>query len=50
MSRLINGDQGRVPGNVFDAVIEGLDDMAAACGDLWMGGVRGETLRFTRRD
>jgi hypothetical protein len=24
--------------------------MAAACQDLWMGGVRGETLSFTRRD
>ncbi len=45
---LINGDQGWVPGNVFGAVIEGLDEMAAACQDLWMGGVRGETLTFAR--
>ena len=45
---LINGDQGWVPGNVFATVIEGLDDMAAACQDLWMGGVRGETLTFAR--
>jgi hypothetical protein len=45
---LINGDQGWVPGNVFGAVIDGLDEMAAACQDLWMGGVRGETLSFAR--
>jgi hypothetical protein len=24
--------------------------MAAACQDLWMGGVRGETLSFSRRE
>ncbi|OBG96310.1 hypothetical protein A5698_14300 [Mycobacterium sp. E136] len=45
---LINGDQGWVPGNVFGEVIEGLDEMAEACQDLWMGGVRGETLTFAR--
>ena len=43
---LINGDQGWVPGNVFGSITEGLADLAAACQDLWMGGVRGETLRF----
>ncbi len=47
---LINGDQGWVPGNVFGTVVEGLDEMAAACQDLWMGGARGETLRFERID
>jgi hypothetical protein len=47
---LINGDQGWVPGNVFGAVVERLDEMAEACQDLWMGGVRGETLSFSRRD
>jgi hypothetical protein len=47
---LINGDQGWVPGNVFGAVVEGLDEMAAACQDLWLGGVRGETLSLSRRD
>jgi hypothetical protein len=46
---LINGDQGWVPGNVFGTVVDGLDEMAAACQDLWMGGVRGETLSFNRR-
>jgi len=45
---LINGDQGWVPGNVFGEIIEGLPAMAEACQDLWMGGVRGETLSFQR--
>ncbi|MBA2696498.1 MAG: DUF3830 family protein [Actinobacteria bacterium] len=45
---LVNGDQGWVPGNVFGTVVEGLAQMAAACQDLWLGGVRGETLRFER--
>jgi hypothetical protein len=39
-----------VPGNVFGTVVDGLDEMAAACQDLWMGGVRGETLSLNRRD
>jgi len=47
---LINGDQGWVPGNVFGTVVEGLDEMAAACQDIWMGGARGETLTFARSD
>ena len=47
---LVNGDQGWVPGNVFGAIVENLDGMAAACQDLWMGGARGATLSFTRRD
>ncbi|MCE0486585.1 DUF3830 family protein [Ornithinimicrobium sediminis] len=42
---LVNGDQGWVPGNVFGTVVEGLEQMAHACQDLWMGGVRGESLR-----
>jgi hypothetical protein len=47
---LINGDQGWVPGNVFGAIVDNLDGMAAACQDLWMGGARGETLTFSRQD
>lgn len=47
---LINGDQGWVPGNVFATVTEGLDELAAACQELWMGGVRGVTLRFERAE
>jgi hypothetical protein len=45
---LINGDQGWVPGNVFATVVDGLEAMAAACQDVWMGGARGETLTFAR--
>lgn len=45
---LINGDRGWVPGNVFGTIVEALDEMAAACQDLWMGGVRGETLTYAR--
>jgi hypothetical protein len=45
---LINGDQGWVPGNVFGEITEGLEEMAAACQDVWMGGARGESLTFAR--
>lgn len=45
---LINGDQGWVPGNVFATIVEGLDEMAAACQSIWMDGARGETLSFAR--
>jgi hypothetical protein len=45
---LLNGDQGWVPGNVFGTVVEGLEEMAAACQEIWMGGARGETLTFAR--
>lgn len=47
---LINGDQGWVPGNVFGTVVSGLDEMAAACQDVWMAGARGETLAFARAE
>ncbi|MBA3991615.1 MAG: DUF3830 family protein [Propionibacteriales bacterium] len=47
---LINGDQGWVPGNVFGTVVEGLEEMAAACQDIWMGGARGEKLTFDRAE
>ncbi|MFZ5869652.1 MAG: DUF3830 family protein [Actinomycetota bacterium] len=45
---LVNGDQGWVPGNVFGTVVDGLEQMAMACQDVWMGGARGETLTFAR--
>ncbi|HEV7899652.1 MAG TPA: DUF3830 family protein [Planosporangium sp.] len=45
---LLNGDTGWVPGNVFGTVIEGLEEMAAACQDIWMSGARGETLTYAR--
>lgn len=47
---LVNGDQGWVPGNVFGTVVSGLEEMAAACQDIWMGGARGETLTFARAE
>ncbi len=45
---LINGDAGWVPGNVFATIEDGLSEMAAACGDLWMAGAIGEQLAFAR--
>lgn len=47
---LINGDQGWVPGNVFGSIVEGLDEFALACQDIWMGGARGESLTFARKE
>ncbi len=45
---LINGDMGWVPGNVFATIETGLPELAAACNALWLRGVEGETLSFTR--
>jgi hypothetical protein len=45
---LLNPDFGFVPGNVFGAIEEGLDLLAAAAQDLWLGGAAGETLSFRR--
>jgi hypothetical protein len=45
---LINGDAGWVPGIVWGAVVDGLDQMAEACQDLWRAGALGETLSFRR--
>ncbi|MCW2638777.1 MAG: hypothetical protein JWP76_1083 [Dactylosporangium sp.] len=45
---LLNGDTGWVPGNVFGTVVSGLEEMAAACQDIWMAGARGETLTYAR--
>ncbi|MBB1246906.1 DUF3830 family protein, partial [Streptomyces durbertensis] len=36
------------PGIVWGAVVSGLDEMAAACQDLWRTGAVGETLNFRR--
>lgn len=47
---LINGDAGWVPGNVFATIVDGLSEMAAAAQDLWLRGVEGETLTFTRAE
>ncbi|BCT77923.1 hypothetical protein SCMU_37650 [Sinomonas cyclohexanicum] len=45
---LLNGDVGWVPGNVFATIVEGLDELAAASQDIWMGGARGERLIIDR--
>lgn len=45
---LINGDTGWVPGIVWGSVVEGLEEMTAACQDLWRAGAQGETLNFRR--
>lgn len=45
---LLNGDVGWVPGIVWGQLVEGLDEMAEACNDLWRTGAAGETLSFRR--
>ena len=45
---LLNGDVGWVPGIVWGQVVEGLEEMAEACNDLWRSGALGETLSFRR--
>lgn len=45
---LLNGDVGWVPGNVYGTIVEGLEELAAASQDIWMGGARGERLIIER--
>jgi hypothetical protein len=45
---LLNPDVGWVPGNVFATIESGLDEIAAACQDMWLNGVAGERLTFGR--
>lgn len=45
---LLNADVGFVPGNVFGTIVEGFDEFAAACHDVWRSGSIGETLTFSR--
>ncbi|MFJ3665987.1 DUF3830 family protein [Streptomyces sp. NPDC090106] len=45
---LLNGDVGWVPGIVWGQVVEGLQEMAEGCTDLWRSGAAGETLSFRR--
>ncbi|WJV48530.1 DUF3830 family protein [Streptomyces flavofungini] len=46
---LINGDVGWVPGIVWGQIVEGLEEMAEACNDLWRSGALGESLNFRRK-
>jgi hypothetical protein len=45
---LLNGDVGWVPGNVYATIVEGLDEMAQACHDVWRSGSVGERLVYER--
>src|SRR5207249_11191516 len=45
---LLNGDVGWVVGNVYATIVEGLDQMAVACNDVWRAGGVGERLTFAR--
>ncbi|MFD8501012.1 DUF3830 family protein [Amycolatopsis sp. NPDC059657] len=45
---LLNGDVGWVPGNVYGTIVEGLDEMAEACNDVWRSGGVGERLVYRR--
>lgn len=42
------GPLGPGPGSVFARIIEGLDEMAAACNDIWYAGAVEEKLRIER--
>ncbi|MFR0352796.1 DUF3830 family protein [Streptomyces sediminimaris] len=45
---LLNADVGWVPGIVWGQVVEGLEEMAEGCNDLWRSGAAGEKLTFRR--
>lgn len=45
---LLNGDVGWVPGNVYATIVDGLDQMAQACHDVWRSGSVGERLVYER--
>jgi hypothetical protein len=47
---LINGDVGWVVGNVYATIVDRLDQMAAACNDVWRAGAVGERLLYTRAE
>ncbi len=45
---LLNADIGWVVGNVWATIVEGLDEMAPACNDVWRSGSVGERLSYQR--
>jgi hypothetical protein len=47
---LLNGDVGWVVGNVYGTIVEGLEQMAEACNDVWRAGAIGERLVYERLD
>ena len=42
------GPDGHMPGNLFATVTEGLEELAAACQDLWRNGAGDERMTFSR--
>lgn len=47
---LLNGDIGWVVGSVFATIVEGLEEMAVACHDVWRAGSVDERLTYARHD
>lgn len=47
---LLNADIGWVVGNVWASIVDGLDEMADACNDVWLNGCAGERLSYARPD
>lgn len=47
---LLNADIGWVVGNVWATIVEGLDEMADACNDVWRSGSIGERLTYQRHE
>lgn len=47
---LLNADIGWVVGNVWASIVDGLDEMADACNDVWLNGCAGERLSYARLD
>jgi hypothetical protein len=37
-----------VPGNVYATIVEGYEEFAAACHDVYLNGSEGETLSYRR--
>jgi hypothetical protein len=45
---LLDPSYGWVPGNVFATIVEGLDEFARACDDVYRNGSEGEVLSYRR--
>ncbi len=42
----LHGPEGHMPGNLFAIITEGLNEMAAACQEIWRHGGASETMTF----
>ncbi len=47
---LFDPANGPVPANIYASIVDGLDEMAAACDDVWRNGFTGERLRYARHE